>query len=142
MARRNMPEFHRNSPRVFSRRVAPAYRGGPGPSREFRTNSFRRDSSRVPYEGPALFTLPFLGRAPRIALWVAASCPKPAKGSRDISGSFVGRGFSLSLIHISSAFSTRTCRHTATSASSKVIASDATAQRRLLPLESPRVEWI
>ena len=100
-----MPEFHRNSPRVFSRRVAPAYRDGPGPSPS------RSDSSRIPHEGPALFTLPFLGRAPRIALWVAASCPKPAKGSRDISGSFVGRGFSrdiknrLSQTFLSAAFS-------------------------------------
>ena len=80
-----MPEFHRNSPRVFSRRVAPAYRDGPGPSPS------RSDSSRIPHEGPALFTLPFLGRAACI--------------------SFVGRGFSrdiknrLSQTFLSAAFS-------------------------------------
>jgi hypothetical protein len=100
-----MREFHRNSPRVFSRRVAPTRRGGPGASPS------RSDSTRVPREGPALLTPRFLGHAPRIALWVAASCPEPAKGSPDISGSFVGRGFSrdiknrLSQTFLSAAFS-------------------------------------
>jgi hypothetical protein len=93
-------EFHRNSSRVISRSVAPARRGGPSPSREFR-NSFQRNSSRgdssqrhsprVFCEGPALLTFRSLGRAARIR--------------------FVGRGFSrdiktrLSQTFLSAAFS-------------------------------------
>jgi hypothetical protein len=42
-----------------------------------------------------------LGRAPCIALWVAASCPEPSKGSRDIknclSQTFFSAAFSPSL---------------------------------------------
>jgi hypothetical protein len=65
-----MPEFHRNSHRVFSRRVAPARRGGPA-VRAFGFRSARRclvnplgDSPRILCEGPALLNFGSLGCPP------------------------------------------------------------------------------
>jgi hypothetical protein len=65
-----MPEFHRNSPRVFSRRVALPRRGGPA-GRAFGFRSARRclvnplgDSPRVLREGPAPLNFGSLGRPP------------------------------------------------------------------------------